>query len=504
MFIRFVLCWLLGTVGAYLVAPSLFWLVVALVVLALVAWLVRDQPRMHKWTILGLALLFGALRYSAGLPTLGPSSVATMLDQGEVLLVGVVAEAPRQTASAQRLVLAVEALQVDGRQQAAEGRVLVVLPTYPAYAYGQRLRVHGALSEPRGAQRPGEFDYRAYLAHRNIFVLMQQPTEVRLLAGSGGNRALALLLRFREHCRTLLLRTLPEPQASLAVGIMLGIRSTIPETVANAFAATGTSHILVISGWHFSIVAGVLAGLASNMRLKRIPALLLTLGTMWFYALFAGASAAVLRAATMASLAAIGRASKRERDPWRLLCASCWLICLANPHTLWDIGFQLSALAITSLFAFSEPIEAWLAARRPFNVPWPGMAAVRTSLTATLAVQVLTLPLIAYYFGNLSIIAPLANILIVPALPLAMATSALTLLAALIWLPLGQMIAPFAWLPLTWMSTGVGLLATPRWAALQVPPFPLWLLLSYYGLVLAAWWWAQQRGAGYGPRASGQ
>lgn len=491
MFIRFVLCWLLGTVVAHMLGPSLFWLGVAVVAVGLAGLLTRDQPRRHKLAILGLALLLGALRYSAGLPSFGPSSVVTMLDQGELLVAGVVAEAPRQTASGQRLVLAVEALQVEGRQQAAEGRVLVVLPSYPAYAYGQRLRVRGELSEPRSAERAGEFDYRAYLAHRNIFVLMQQPREVRLLAGSGGNRPLALLLRFREHCRSILLRTLPEPQASLAVGIMLGIRSTIPETVANAFAATGTSHILVISGWHFSIVAGVLAGLTSNLRLKRMPALFLTLGAMWFYALFAGASAAVLRAATMASFAAIGRASRRERDPWRLLCASCWLICLANPHTLWDIGFQLSALAITSLFAFSAPIDDWLAVRRPFAFAWPGMATIRTSLTATLAVQVLTLPLIAYYFGNLSIIAPLANILIVPILPLAMATSALTLSAALLWLPLGQLIAPFAWLPLTWMSAGVGLLATPRWAALQVPPFPLWLLLSYYGLVVALWWWRQ-------------
>ncbi|RRR67590.1 MAG: ComEC family competence protein [Candidatus Viridilinea halotolerans] len=488
MFLRFVLAWLVGTVAAHLLAPSLLALGSAIGGLLLLGLLGRDAPRMRHGAILGLALVLGALRYSAGLPNFGPSHIVTLADQGELVVAGVVAEAPRQNATSQRLILTVEAVQTAAGNQAAEGRVLVVLPSYPAYSYGQRLRVRGALSQPRAAEREGEFDYRAYLAHRNIFVIMAEPSETRLLTGSSGNPALAALLRLREYCRSILLRTLPEPQAALAVGIMLGIRSTIPEAVANAFAATGTSHILVISGWHFSLVAGVLAGLATSLRLKGIQALVLTLGVMWGYALFAGASAAVLRAATMASLATIGKASKRERDPWRLLGASCWFLCLANPHTLWDLGFQLSALAIVSLFAFSSPIDTWLAARRPFT--WPGMAPVRASLTATLAVQVLTLPLIAYHFGNLSLIAPLANILIVPLLPFVMAASALTLLGGVMWLPLGQLIAPCAWLPLTAMSAGVMLLASPRWAALQVPPFPLWLLLSYYGLVAVAVWWS--------------
>jgi competence protein ComEC len=95
-------------------------------------------------------------------------------------------------------------------------------------------------------------------------------------------------------------------------------------------------------------------------------------------------------------------------------------------------------------------------------------------------------------FGNLSIVAPLANVLLVPAVPFAMAASALALTAALLWLPLGQLLAPLAWLPLAWMSAGVQLLAMPRWAALQIPPFPIWALLAYYALVALACWWRQR------------
>jgi competence protein ComEC len=490
MLIRLVIAWLLGSLAAHLLAPPLLWLAAGAGLLFALALAMPRHTRLRAPLLLALALTLGALRYSAALPTLGPTNVATMADQGELALTGMVAEAPRHSADSQRLVLAVATVQRHGQPRPAEGRLLVVLPPYPAYHYGQRLLVRGPLIRPRTAERPGQFDYRAYLAHRNIFVVLQQPAEVRLLPGAGGNAPLAALLRFRSYCQSLLLHTLPQPQASLAVGILLGIRSSIPEEVYNAFSATGTSHILVISGWHFSLVVGLLSAFAERLRLARAPTLILSLLAMWLYACFAGASPAVLRAAAMASLAAIGRATERDREPWRLLALSCWLICLANPHTLWDVGFQLSALAITSLFAFSAPLDAWLAARRPFC--WPATAPIRATLSATLAAQVLTLPLIIYHFGNLSIVAPLANVLLVPALPFAMAAGALSLLGALLWLPLGQLLAPLAWLPLTWLSTGVQLLATPRWAALQIPPFPLWLLLAYYVLVALVCWWRQR------------
>jgi competence protein ComEC len=217
---------------------------------------------------------------------------------------------------------------------------------------------------------------------------------------------------------------------------------------------------------------------------------------MWVYALFTGASAAVLRAAAMASLAAVARAAERGSEPWRLLFGACWLITLADPHTLWDLGFQLSALATGSLFAYGKPVEAWLRRRRPFH--WPAMAPVTEALTATLAAQVLTLPLILYQFGNLSLVAPLANVLIVPVVPYSMLLGTVALVGGLLWRPLGQWLALGAWLPLTWMAEGARMLAEPRWAAVQVPVFPLWGLLAFYAVV-AALWLRRAGGAGSSP-----
>ena len=493
MVIRLVISWMVGIVAAHLLHLPLPWLWGGACGLLALGLRLHTHVRMRVWAWIGLAALLGALRYEASLPIFGPQSLVSLVEQGELSLRGVITEEPRRSEEAQRLVLAVETVDIGKNRRPAEGLLLLVVPPYPAYSYGQRLEVRGLLSYPRGAERPGQFDYRAYLAHRGIFVLMQQPAAVQRLPGERGIAPLAMLLSLRQHCQELLLRSLPEPQAALAVGILLGIQSSIPDEVYSAFSATGTSHILVVSGWNFTLVASVLAGLSTRMRLGQMYTLLLALSVMWIYALFTGASAAVLRAAAMASLAAVGRAAERGSEPWRLLFGGCWLISLANPHTLWDLGFQLSALATGSLFAFARPIESWIAVRRPFC--WPVMAPITETLTATLAAQVLTMPLILYQFGNLSIIAPVANVLLVPLVPYAMATSALTLVAGLIWLPLGQGLAPLAWLILAWMSEGVRILATPRWAAVQIPPFPLWMLLATYLLIaLLSWWIIRRRG----------
>ncbi|WP_255603781.1 ComEC/Rec2 family competence protein [Oscillochloris sp. ZM17-4] len=314
---------------------------------------------------------------------------------------------------------------------------------------------------------------------------MRDPADLRLLPAAGGG-PLRLLYAARERCRETLIRLIPEPQAALIVGILLGIQSSIPDDVYAAFSTTGTSHILVVSGWNFTIVAALLGGLMERLRLGRWPAFWITLAMMWVYAMFTGGSAAVLRAAVMASLMVLARASERRSEPWTLLLAACWIISAADPHTLWDLGFQLSAMATGSLFAFARPVEGWLGGRPPFR--WPWMAPFTEALTATLAAQVLTLPLILYAFGNLSIIAPLANVLIVPVVPYAMLFGSLALAGGLLWLPLGQALGALLWLPLTWIAGGVGVLSQPRWAAVQLPPFPLWLLLVYYVLVGALWW----------------
>jgi competence protein ComEC len=480
---------MLGVVAGSLWLPEAGWLWAAAGAGAIGALALRRAPRRRDLALALACAALGALRYGASIPPAGPDDVRLLAGRGEITVAGTVVGDPKRSEDGQQVTLQADTARMNAASRPVEGLILVAMPPFPIYRHGDRLAVTGKLKMPRAAERPSDFDYRAYLAHRGIHVLISEPKEVRPLPAAGGG-PLRLLYDARETCRATMIRLLPEPQASLIVGILLGIQSSIPDDVYANFSATGTSHILVVSGWNFTIVAALLGGLTARLRLGRWTAFWLTLTMMWIYALFTGGSAAVLRAAVMASLMVLARSSERRSEPWTLLLAACWIISAADPHTLWDLGFQLSALATASLFAFARPVESWLGERPPFT--WAWMAPFTEALTATLAAQVLTLPLILSAFGNLSLIAPLANVLLVPVVPYAMLFGSLALAGGLLWLPLGQLLGLLLWLPLTWIAQGVAILAQPSWAAILMPPLPLWALLGYYVVVGEVWWWRQR------------
>jgi competence protein ComEC len=479
------IAWLVGIYLGDALRPPAWVPPAAALAFAPLSLLLHNLPRARLALLVLVALALGAWRLEAAQIPLTPASVRQHNGAGELTLVGVVVEDPQRRADGQRLVLAAERVELEGQVLRAEGLVLVRLPAYPERRYGERLALTGELKTPREADRPGGFDYRQYLARQGIFSLME-PERARVISDGHGNPVLAALTDVRVQARLTLMRSLPEPQASLAVGILLGIQSSIPEDVSNDFSITGTSHILVISGWNITIIATALAAIADRMRLSKGIAFWTTVGTIWLYALFVGASATVLRAALMGTVVVIGQRLERPAHAWTTLFAASWLLTLWDPQALWDMGFQLSALATASLFAYGKGTEALLL-RTPLRHDWLGWA--REALTATLAAQILALPLILFAFGNFSIVAPLANVVLVPVVPYAMLFGAISLVGGMLWLPLGQWLALPAYLFLAWLTEGARFFAQLPYASVQIPPFSLWVLLGYYAIVLGAWLW---------------
>jgi competence protein ComEC len=480
------IAWMLGIVAADLLHLPLPPLLVGAVACGVAAVLAGRTPRLRLAALMLCCAVLGGVRLDMTHVTPTPRSVWLLNDGGDLRIEGVVVDDPKRTEDGQRALVAADRALLNGKTQLVEGLVLVKLPAYPERRYGDRLQLGGALTTPREAERPGQFDYRQYLARKRIFALME-PKTTRLLSARNGNPAWAALLDVRDHARRVLLRELPEPQASLAVGILLGLQSSIPADVAANFSATGTSHILVISGWNISIIAAALYSLAEGLHLSKRKAFWAILGCIWLYTLFVGASATVIRAAVMGTIVVVGQRLERPAHTWTTIFAACWAMTLYDPQTLWDMGFQLSALATASLFAFGKGTEALLL-RTPLRVGWLDWA--REALTATLAAQILALPLILYSFGNLSIVAPLANVIMLPFVPAAMLFGAIALLGGMVWLPLGQWLAIVAYLFLTWLTEGARLFARLPYAAVQLPPFPLWVLLGYYAIVVGGWLWS--------------
>jgi len=425
--------------------------------------------------------LGGALRFGA-VPT--GDALQLYIGNETVEILGVVAEEPEPRDGWTSLILSAREINVDGKWQEVSGTFLVRTTRYPTYNYGDRLRVEGKLEEPEGFNG---FDYPAYLARQGIYSIMYYPDKVELVAAGQGPQPLQALYSFRHRMGEALGGSLAEPEASLAQGILLGLRHNIPSSLYQDFQRSGTAHILAISGLHMAIVSGILLSGSVWLFGRRRPTyFVVTLGVLWLYALLAGMSPSVMRAAIMVSLFLIAAFLGRQRSALTALAFAAAIMVAFNPHVLWQISFQLSFVAVLGLILLTPTFQRWGQRTRAPNVVVDSFA---YSLGAILA----TLPLVAYYFGYISLVGLPATLLILLALPYIIVLSALVAFIGLFALPLAQVIGWVDWLFLGYMAVVVkGFAALPLSSleAIAVDAYWVWL---YYGIFGGAIWLGTRR-----------
>ncbi|MEJ2047749.1 MAG: ComEC/Rec2 family competence protein, partial [Dehalococcoidia bacterium] len=217
----------------------------ALILVGLAPLLLLTRVRQHRKTVVVASLcLFavfgGALYFQSTQPSINENHLAFYNDQGEVALKGVVSDRPESGDRTTHLRLSASAINFDGDWHAVSVAVLLFIPRYPSYSYGDELMVTGELEAP---SQLDDFDYSGYLAHQGVYATMLYP-RVELVDKGQGSRPLAWLYSVRDRMSQTLAQVLPEPQASLAQGITLGIQDNIPETVRERFSHTGTAHLL--------------------------------------------------------------------------------------------------------------------------------------------------------------------------------------------------------------------------------------------------------------------
>ncbi len=310
---------------------------------------------------------------------------------------------------------------LDGRQRAvlvldppAGLRAAASLPPYPEVSPLDRVALTGRL------RAPPDGDYGRYLARIGVAATLEARELTSLPTAASPARALEDL---RARSADALATALPEPEAGLAAGILIGLRDRVDRDLAAAFTTAGISHVVAISGWNITIVAGTIGALAR--RLGRRPRALLVLAAIGLYVLFVGASASVLRAAAMAGVAILARESGR---PGRAAAALAWAIVtllVVDPELVEDAGFRLSALATAGLVAWASPLAARLAGPAPSRL----RRYLAESLGVSLAAQAATLPIVLAEFGRLSLVAPVVNLVVVPLVAPAMAAGVVALAA---------------------------------------------------------------------------
>jgi competence protein ComEC len=316
-----------------------------------------------------------------------------------------------------------------------KGLVLAKVSPGGEWQYGDRLRLTGKLETPPEEEA---FSYREYLARQGVYSTIT-PTEVSLIAAHQGNPAWAALYKLKHYALGTVYRIFPDPEASLMAGILLGVESGIPAEVQAAFQATGTSHVIAISGFNIAILAGLFTLLFSRLLGRWRGAVVAALGIA-FYTLLVGAAASVVRTAIMGWISILAAQMGRRQNGLNSLAAVAAIMAVFNPFLLWDVGFQLSFLATLGLILYADPIQGAfdrLAGR--LSTP------VGEYLLLTLAAQILVIPVMAYHFQTLSLTMLIANPLVLPVQPAVMILGGLATLAGMIWQPSGQLLAYLAW-----------------------------------------------------------
>ncbi|MBI5082463.1 MAG: ComEC/Rec2 family competence protein, partial [Chloroflexi bacterium] len=354
----FTLFWLIGIGVAPLIEVSV-WVWVALGSMAVLAAAVSRNYVIARAALISFAFLtFGAARYLSSQPSLlDPNFIASYNDGDALTIEGIVVDEPDVRDVAINLRLQVESVRVRNSAREVEGVVLIQVPRYPPIEYGARVRAFGVLQTPPAFE---DFSYRDFLARQGIYSTMYR---ARVEVDDGEAKDFFTRLRvmifkpifiFKSRAIESILKTFPEPQGALISGILLGVDSNIPESLQNAFRVTGTSHIVAISGFNISIIAGIVSSLFRKIFGERraIPLAIIAIAV---YSIMAGASASVVRAAIMGSLVLLANGFRRPTYGLNSLAVAALVMTLFNPNTLWDVGFQLSASATLGLILYAEP-----------------------------------------------------------------------------------------------------------------------------------------------------
>ena len=323
---------------------------------------------------------------------------------------------------------------------ASPTRLAATLPRYPIVAPGDRVVLDGS-PEPRP-----DSPYGAYLERTGVAgTILSRSLGVE----AGSAEASAALEQVRRGAASALARVLPEPEAGLAAGILIGLRERVDRELAADFTTAGVSHVVAISGWNIAIVAAAVGALGGSLRRRRRS--VLTMLAIVAYVCFSGASPSVVRAAAMAGVVLLARESGRAGRAAAALGWAVALLLLADPALIADAGFQLSSLATAGLIAWATPLSERISRIGGGRIP----AWLAESLGVSLAAQAATLPVVLATFGRLALIAPAANLAIVPVVPVAMAAGGVALGAGLL--------AEFG-LP----NVMIAVLAFPGWLALTI------------------------------------
>ena len=339
----------------------------------------------------------------------------------------------------------------ENRQVLEIGDLQIYLDLFPKYQVGDRLKIEATFDSSGKAF---------------------SPKIEKVAHGASLGSKLASL---RQQVLVNINGLLPSDEATLVAGSVLGV-DRINKEFRDALVKTGTIHVVVVSGQNLAIVAGLFASLVKYLG-RRSTLILATLA-VFAYAVLTGFEPPVVRAALMVFATTLATIFGRQTSVlWNLFLAAL-IIIFFWPQALFEISFQLTFAATLGIVTLGQRLSgAWS------KVPFLGEnAAISTSAF------VFTAPVILFYFGRISLISPIANLLVVEAVSPIMILGFLVSVASLIFMPLAQVLAYFAYVPALYFVKVVEILAGFGVGQMSFGKGNLAPLFGWYVLLFSLMW----------------
>jgi competence protein ComEC len=360
------------------------------------------------------------------------------------------------------------------------GKLYVTLPLlqgtgiYP----GENLSIRGILYKPKATNNPGAFNFQEYLASQGAFALLKGLTIIT----TNRQEPQWGLEKIRSRIVRSQMRWLGSPTGQLVSSMVLGQRAVdLPNDVRDRFIKAGLAHVLAASGFHVSLLLGMVLRLTNSFSSR--SQLIIGLITLAIYISLTGLQPSVVRAGLMGTAVLIALVTKSQVSPLGSLLLAATILLLINPLWIWDLGFQLSFLATLGLIVTVPSLSKQLDWLPP---------TIATAIAIPLAASIWTLPLLIYVFNTVATYSILVNVIATPLVTVISLGGMISAIAALIIPIVGSAIA---WLLLspTWLLNKITELFTNLpGSSLAVGRISLGLLIAIYGLICLIWlsrWW---------------
>ncbi len=282
--------------------------------------------------------------------------------------------------------------------------------------YGDRILIHKNPQLIRNSGNPGAFNYQRYAAFHQTFhhaFLKEKDWKKLQVSSEKTSRLQQLIFTARDYVLSVLRKRMEagKDELGIAEALLIGYTNDLDKDLVQAYSNTGVVHIIAISGMHLGLIYVMLVWLFAKIPVvnrSKILQVVLILGCLWLFSLITGAAASVLRSAVMFTFIALGKNFFRQTSVYNSLAASAFVMLCFNPYFLWDVGFQLSYLAVGGIIAFQKPIyNCFYIKNKWLNKVWQLMA-------ISLAAQLLTFPVCIYYFHQFPNLFLITNIIAVP------------------------------------------------------------------------------------------